>query len=240
MDSQLRNRLYDSYAAHYQRLNQRVDAPPPRAQAAFDIMYGPWLAPLPAGSWVLDVGCGTGMLLRQLQGYANIQPAGVDISTSQIEIARANLPEAELTCGNALGYLQTRPQKFSGVFCMDVLEHLPTGDDCLEFTEAVRTALRPGGFCIIKTPNAANLTAMHTRYLDLTHERAFTRTSLQQLMEVAGFINIRVIPFVAAHWSGRIRLWLESGLHRAVYRICGRGSETIFTLDVVLVGQAPP
>jgi 2-polyprenyl-3-methyl-5-hydroxy-6-metoxy-1,4-benzoquinol methylase len=239
MPSQLRTKLFESYAAHYRRVNQRVDRCSPHSHEAFIAMYRRYLAPLPPGSPVLDAGCGTGLLLQHLRAFSQIKAVGVDISLGQIETARECLPEADLHCADALEYLKAQPQRFAGIFCMDVMEHMETKDDCFEFAKALLGALRPGGFCIVKTPNGANLTAGLSRYMDLTHERCFTRTSLLQLMEAAGFQHAEVIPVAATHFSGKMRLLLEKAMHRAVFRICGSGTESVFTIDIIVSGRAP-
>ena len=182
MPSQLRDKLFESYAAHYRRVNQRVDRCSPHSHSAFVAMYRRFLEPLPSGSRILDAGCGTGLLLQHLRAFPQVKAVGVDISPGQIEAAREALPEAEIHCANALDYLKAHPQSFAGIFCMDVMEHMETKDDCYDFAKSLLGALRPGGFCIVKTPNGANLTSGRSRYMDLTHELCFTSTSLLQLL----------------------------------------------------------
>jgi SAM-dependent methyltransferase len=202
-------------------------------------MYGPLLAPLPAGSHVLDLGSGTGVLLSWLAQQPSIIATGVDSSPGQVEAARRSLgaSSARVVLQDGLAFLRAHPATFAGIFCLDVLEHLPTLDLCLEWVEASRDALLPGGFFLGRVPNAANLTGTYGRYIDLTHHRAFTRPSLIQLLEAADLTEARVVPIRSGHATGRARLALEHALHRAVFLLCGNGLESVFTNNVCALAR---
>jgi 2-polyprenyl-3-methyl-5-hydroxy-6-metoxy-1,4-benzoquinol methylase len=186
------------------------------------------------GGRVLDVGCGAGLLLHWLSARTAIEPFGIDASEGQVALARRNAPRASVEHGEALPYLSAHRERFDGIFCMDVLEHVSQAD-LLEWVIGLRAALVPGGFLVCKVPNAANLTGGQLRYIDLTHERSFTRLSLYQLLEAADLTDCRVLPVRAAHLSGRARLLLERLLHRVVYRVCGDAGEVVFTRTLTVV-----
>ncbi|MES4785713.1 MAG: hypothetical protein C4294_07730, partial [Nitrospiraceae bacterium] len=232
-----RELLIQQYVSHYKRVNSGL-LPVPSLQNFADmrLMYGPLIAPLPSGSRVLDVGCGTGMLLSWLARQPGLIPVGVDSSITQTEQARRHLPNTEIVCSDGLSYLREHPRFFAGIWCLDVLEHLPEVDLCLEWVEAAWAALRPGGFFLCRAPNGANLTASYCRYMDLTHERCFTSASLLQLLEAGGFQECRVVPIRTARLTGRLRLALEAVLHRVIFRICGHGLESTFTYNICAVG----
>ncbi|MDF5725990.1 MAG: class I SAM-dependent methyltransferase [Rhizonema sp. PD37] len=237
--SLLRDLAIEKYAEHYARLNVSLD---PHILAgikelkSMDLQYGSLITALPPGSKVLDLGCGTGYLLYWLSRYPGIIPVGVDSSTSQVRVAQNYLPDTNITCEDGLQFLRKNSNTFSGIFCMDVLEHLPSLDACLELLEAIQQALLPDGFFVCRVPNAANLTGGYSRYIDLTHERAFTSLSLLQLLEIGKFHNCHIIPIRAGHLSGRIRLALEALLHKNVFRICGQiSTEKTFTYNICAV-----
>lgn len=236
-----RDRLIQDYATHYARVNEFVD---PTTMSARDLEtmtlnYGFLVDALPPGATVLDVGCGTGILLRWLADREGVTPVGVDLSPTMVGFARSKLPAIEIACADALEFLRERQGAFHGIFCTDLLEHIPGVDECIELAEAARAALEPGGFFYCRSPNAASLTGSYGRYMDLTHERAFTSTSMLQLLDAAGFERARVVPIRAPHAAGRARLAVEAALHRVVFRICGRGLERVFTSNVCAVGFAP-
>jgi len=87
---------------------------------------------------------------------------------------------------------------FDVVLAGDVLEHLP---DPLAVLRACRRALRPGGYVVVSLPNIAHADVKlrllagqfdyrETGLLDRTHLTFFTRASLGQLLEDAGFLLV--------------------------------------------------
>lgn len=234
----LRERLIDSYATFYQRVAPFTDPKqtPQWMLDEMDLTYGPLVASLPEGSRVLDVGCGTGIILHWLSKQRGIIPMGVDRSASQIEIARKCIPHISVECADGLEYMRSHKDSFSAILCTDVLEHIAGDDLSLEWITALLEALVPGGFLFCRVPNAANFTGTYTRYMDLTHVRSFTSTSLLQFLEAGGFRGCSIVPTRSARLSGRARLMVEHYLHRAVFLICGKGSERVFTKDICAIG----
>jgi hypothetical protein len=74
-----------------------------------------------------------------------------------------------------------------------VLEHL-ADDELWQGLSATKEALTPGGRLIVSVPNASCLTALMTRYGDLTHRRLFTEGSMGQLLQAVGFRDIEMFP----------------------------------------------
>ncbi len=240
MNDELRTRLISQYGSHYASGNATVD---PRSltrnvMESYQLMYGDLVSTLAPGSRVLDAGCGSGFLLAWLRRHSNLVPTGVDSSAEQIAVAQRSLPDVQIFCGDAMEYMQQHPGTFAGIFCTDVLEHIPT-PTLLQFVDAACSALVPDGFFVCRVPNAANLTGMQLRYIDLTHERSFTWRSLVQLLTAAGLVKCRLIPVRVPHLSGRTRLFVERGLHQMVYLICGHGGERVFTRTLSAVAYNP-
>jgi SAM-dependent methyltransferase len=139
---------------------------------------------------ILDVGCGYGALVHVLRecGYPNV--IGIDGSQEQVDLAgRLGIQGVQL--GEAFPYLQSAPSASFDVLCFfDVLEHL----DRQELHDLLREASRvlsPTGCCIGHVPNAQGLFSMGIRYGDLTHELAFTESSLRQIFRTLGFGDVR-------------------------------------------------
>ncbi len=237
-------RLHDlaiqRYAEHYGRVGGPADprAVRPYVLRTLERTFGALLADLPEGSPVLDIGCGTGYLLYWLSRHRGIAPVGVDASASQLEVARAALPSAELHLDDAVDFLRARPGCFAGVFCMHVLEHLPDEDQCLALAEAARAALRPGGFLVCAVPNAACLVGGFNRYVDITHHRIFTEYSLFQLLEVAGLRDCRVLRERHGLFLGRVQAAVARALHSMVFLACGcrLPASRVFSRDIQVVG----
>jgi SAM-dependent methyltransferase len=233
--SRLRDTLIERYTEHYARANATTDplTLSPECRKSMELTYGPLVAGLRPNARVLDLACGSGFLLSWLASKP-VAAVGVDLCPGQIALAR-RVPNVEVFCDDALDYLRRHPCEFAAIFCTDFMEHVPGEDTLLELTQAAFEALEPDGFLLCKVPNAANLAGTHLRYIDMTHVRSFTSTSLFQLLDAAGFQRPRVVPIAAGHYRGRIRMAVEALLHKVVFRICGR-SENVFTNVVCAVG----
>lgn len=139
---------------------------------------------------VLDVGCGHGALLHFAReaGYTNLR--GVDGSPEQVVAAR-RLGIEGVEEGDLRETLAAQADaSLDIVVAFDVIEHF-TRDELLPFVDQVRRALKPGGRWIIHVPNGESPFFGAVRYGDLTHELAFTRTSLNQLLLSSGFGEVR-------------------------------------------------
>jgi 2-polyprenyl-3-methyl-5-hydroxy-6-metoxy-1,4-benzoquinol methylase len=234
----LREELVDDYARHFTRLNATLETSAMSAAdfAGLSRTFGDVVAQLPQGAKILDLGCGTGYLLNWLVRQPGIAASGVDGSPTQLEIARRNLPNVEFTCSDGLTYLRENPDTFDGIFCTDVLEHIPGTELVIEWVQTARAALRPGGFFICRGPNAANFTGGYTRYIDLTHERSFTEKSILQLLDAGGLQGSRILPIHSGTFGGRVRQWFERIMHQIIYRICGQSGLSEFSYNICAVG----
>jgi 2-polyprenyl-3-methyl-5-hydroxy-6-metoxy-1,4-benzoquinol methylase len=236
----LHHLLLEQYSGHYARLNATVN---PRLLSSshlrqMDRTYGPHVAALPAGGRVLDLGCGSGYLLHWLSLQSGIVPVGVDISPSQVAVVREALPAVEVHCEDGLAFLLRHAGEFVAILCTDVLEHVAEDDACLRWVEAARSALRPGGFFLCRVPNAANLLGCYSRYVDLTHFRSFTPTSLLQLLQAAGLSACAIIPHRAGHPLGGLRIGLGNLLHRLCFFLTGHAPAAAYTSNVYAIGYA--
>lgn len=173
----IRQALFERYALHYERVGRGfrpADGGLKKStKRRYDKSFSYLLRELPPGSQVLDLGCASGIMLGWLKGFPHITPVGVDLCPSLVEIARNNHPDLQIECEDGLSFLCKHPNQFGGIFCFDLLEHLEDGE-LMDWGNAIRNALRPGGFFCCRVPNAANLFACYSRYMDLTHVRSFT------------------------------------------------------------------
>jgi len=89
-----------------------------------------FLPPLAAKMWVLDVGCGTGIVAREISSSVKLgKVIGIDIQEKQINraIQRANkegLSNVKFQIGKA-SYLEFPDEIFDVVYCRFLLEHVP-------------------------------------------------------------------------------------------------------------------
>lgn len=138
---------------------------------------------------ILDLGCGHGAILAAAAqaGYRNL--AGIDASPVQVAMAR-ELGIAGVRQGDLATELAALPAESEDVvIAFDVLEHFAK-DETVAFVDGVLRALRPGGRWIIHVPNGESPFGGRVRYGDFTHEQAFTRNSLAQLLLASGFARV--------------------------------------------------
>ena len=138
---------------------------------------------------IVDLGCGHGALiyLAGKAGYCNIR--GVDGSPEQVATAKI-LGIEGVEQGNVLEVI--KKEKDATLDCLlafDLIEHFNC-NELIELVDEVYRVLRPGGSWIIHTPNAESPFGSRMRYWDITHEIAFTRTSLSQLLLSSGFHRV--------------------------------------------------
>jgi len=181
-----RDRIYDQYV-HARTV--------PLVQPGVDGLASrrPYLAamvrrhfPANRGAAILDLGCGHGtvMFFAQQAGYTNVR--GVDRSPEQVAEAQ-RLGVAGVAQGDLGETVHATPTgSLDVVLTFDVIEHLRR-DELLALVDEIHRVLRPNGRWIAHTVNAESPFFGRIRYGDVTHEQAFTRTSIGQVVLSSGF-----------------------------------------------------
>ncbi len=131
---------------------------------------------------VLDIGCSSGILLKQFKESYQVQTCGVEPGRMFREYARL----AGLEVYPSLDELQlARPGRFNLVSMMHVLEHLP---DPLAYLKHVRERLlEPQGWLLLEVPNLY----AHDCF-EVAHLFSYSTHSLSQLVAVAGFKVVKL------------------------------------------------
>lgn len=138
---------------------------------------------------IIDLGCGHGAVVHfaKTAGYQNVM--GVDRSPEQVKEAQ-RLGIAGVKEGDLLETLESlSDESVDLIVAFDVIEHF-TKDELVLFVDEVNRVLHKGGKWIIHTPNGESPFAGRIRYGDFTHEQAFTRISLAQLLNASGFSRV--------------------------------------------------
>ncbi len=102
-----------------------------------------WLDSLPAGTRVLDAGCGEGVLVDEYADRLRIE--GLDSNYCSERVRAGSLTQ-----------LPYEDDCFDRALCLDVLEHLTFDEQPLALAELHRV-LRPGGELLVSIPNLAHL-----------------------------------------------------------------------------------
>jgi len=110
------------------------------------------VADIPANSRLLDVGCGNGRLLEALNGK-KIDYLGIDNSEALVKIARNNYPDKKFIGGDILNLKQTPGNNFDYIFCLAVLQHIPSKELRQQALEQLKAKLASEGQLIISVWN---------------------------------------------------------------------------------------
>jgi SAM-dependent methyltransferase len=142
---------------------------------------------------VLVVSCGAGYLVDLLnkEGYRNVE--GIDSDPAKV----AHAKRRGLACETSEAFPsleQHRGAPFDVIIPEQELNHL-TLDEMIEFLTLCRRHLKPGGLVIVYGLNGANpLVGSENLAHNIDHFNTFTDYSLKQVLELAGYRDIRVMP----------------------------------------------
>jgi len=138
-----------------------------------------------SGSCVLDIGCGTGMILKSFSCYG--ETLGMDKDLEAISHARLKNPDAKFVLGS---FPEESPQtQFDLITVLDLLEHLERDETALI---AAAKILKPGGIIIITVPAFGFLWSQHD---DLNqHKRRYRLNELKEKIQNAG-LSIQKISY---------------------------------------------
>ncbi len=170
---------------------------------------------------IVDLGCGSGTVLRVLAegGYRSL--VGVDVSQEQATLAR-NLPGVTVHTVDLREFLaRASDSSYDVVIAFDVLEHF-TRDELLSVLLSIHRVLRPGGRLIAHVPNGEGSFGARSYFWDATHQTGLTRASAGQLTAAAGFTTFEAyedtpavhgpISLVRAVFWKLLRLWWRFAL----------------------------
>lgn len=145
---QLERRIQDSLAFDYDLQFQGLCWRRYRESAAAKIADS---LPGDTKARLLDIGCGTGEVLRLVAGKrANTTLVGADISERMIEITAGKVPAVLAVC-SVFENLPFADETFDVVAANSVLHHLP---DLKAAAREVHRILRPGGRFLAFEPNS--------------------------------------------------------------------------------------
>jgi SAM-dependent methyltransferase len=145
----------------------------------------------PARPRVLEIGCGTGYVLRGLATEGRYDLTGAEANIAGLRYARQRLPAVEFVQVDArdLPYQSA----FDAIGAFDVIEHITKDETVLA---NVHRALKPGGVLIITVPQHAWLWSAADEYGG--HKRRYSRNELLTKLIAAGFEVLYSTSFVTA------------------------------------------
>ncbi len=144
---------------------------------------------------VVELGCGTGLVLAYLQAKDVSDITGVDHDPALADVVPKQIRTKFRVMGidDFLNAAAAAGDTYDRVIAFDVLEHF-SPEEGQQLLTRIRTILNPGGRVHLKVPNAGSPWGLQFQYGDLTHRTAFTPNSLRQLAISAGFVCLSTYP----------------------------------------------
>ena len=160
----------------------------------------PSLFTISTGSFILDIGCGVGLLGEYLKDRYNAHVTGVDIIEENCEIA-GQLLDSVICCDIAIAKITQFKKSYDVVIFSDSLEHMIEPEKVLNF---IKPLLSPSGKVLLSIPNVRNFrvtfpllfknewTYQEEGLLDYTHLRFFTGKSISRMLQDCGYAVTRI------------------------------------------------
>ena len=193
----------EQYGREAQRYDQHWSSYLERSlQATLDALR------VPAGGRLLDVGCGTGVLLERIRDHrAEVSLHGVDPSPEMLRIARQRLGGGAALVIGEVGRLPYASATFEVVVSTSALHHwLRPGDALREIARVTR----PGGQLVLTDWNddflPLRVFSRLLRVTDRSHYRSYTSAQVAEMVRSAGFEVEAVRPFRASWLWGMMTL----------------------------------
>ena len=103
------------------------------------------LAHVPLRSRVLEVGCGTGAMSRELAAKRGARVTAIDLSPRMVDVARVRTPDSLGIEYRVADFMALAPRGFDIAIAINTLHHLPLADAAERMTRAIA----PGGTVLI-------------------------------------------------------------------------------------------
>jgi 2-polyprenyl-3-methyl-5-hydroxy-6-metoxy-1,4-benzoquinol methylase len=238
-----RETLYQNYySTHSGKQEQSVQIQHFKQQVRYFEREFKHLLPANKDIQILDIGCGTGSLIKALNqlGYANTN--GIDLSEEQVRMAGVFGVE-RIEHGDVKDYLVDKVASYDLIFAVDLIEHLGK-DELVDFLKLVNTGLKSGGKVIFRTPNMDAPLAAVFAFADFTHEVFLNKSSAKQLLQSCGYQNVVVsegIVFIENPLKEIVRKvgWFTTKvcLKAQLYFSARTWDEVVFSPNIVIVGE---
>lgn len=188
---------------------------PRRGASYFSATVGPALA-----SWihrnarptglVVDVGCGHGHLLVEVQALGH-EVFGIDASNDSLRHAAERIGSERVALGT-LSRLPLEDGSAGTLLLVETIEHV-LDKDLDPMMSEVRRVLAPGAPLVITTPNNEDLDASkvvcpdcHARFHPVQHVRSWSSTTLRAFLREHGFDQTQTFETHLPHGRGLMAL----------------------------------
>jgi SAM-dependent methyltransferase len=141
---------------------------------------------------MLVVSCGPGYLVNLLNEKGYTQVLGID--SDPAKVAQAESRKLNCRTAEAFPFLEANTQPYDAIVCEQELNHL-TLEEMIDFLKLCWSHLNPGGVLVVYGLNGANpIVGAENLAHNIDHFNTFAEHSLKQVLEIAGFRSIRLLP----------------------------------------------
>lgn len=194
--------------------------------------------------YVLDVGCGAGVLAGLLKEKGKIVD-GITISEEEQAVAASQTRNIFLyNLENGLPS-EVQQRKYDCVVCAHVLEHIVYPEQLLT---QIYTVLNPGGTLVVALPNLmhyksrftilkGNFPYQEAGIWDYTHVKWYTYSSAQQLLKRYGFAIAEADVTGVLPFNSLMKKILPEFLRRGLFNFLKGISKGFFGYQLIIVGK---
>jgi 2-polyprenyl-3-methyl-5-hydroxy-6-metoxy-1,4-benzoquinol methylase len=180
------------------------------------------LCPPIASDFVLDVGCGSGVISSYLAKKYNAKVVGIDGNQDAIDFAKKNFPEVSFQCSLVDDDFSLMTEVDS-IYCLELIEHIHENQANILLNNFFRL-LKPGGRLFLTTPNYKSAWPLIERAMDFMgvaprlsedqHVTFYNPETLRKIVINNGFdvkhirTNCFIAPWVAP-FSYKVAEWID-------------------------------
>lgn len=187
------------------------------------------LMPPNPGEYVIDVGCGSGVITSFL-GESGADVLGIDGNTDAIRFAQRKFSKAKVRFKLGLVDDNLIPEKpVDKIYCLEVIEHIYRHQTEKMLIDFMRI-LRPGGLVFLTTPNYRSLWPVIEFFMDRLgtaprmsedqHVKFYNMKKLAVLCRSAGFkIDLLTTTCFLAPWLAPLSWKLAERIAQKEYRL---------------------
>lgn len=149
---------------------------------------------------LLELGCGEASLGALVKKRQRCRVVGIELDPDAAAVARKRIDD--VYCGDVRHIIELLDEQFECIVTSEILEHV---DDPWSLLAELRRITTKGGRLVVSIPNIANASIagdllrgrFDYTYIGLTcagHLRFFTRSTLAELLEIAGWTVEQIVP----------------------------------------------
>lgn len=149
-----------------------------------------FIAALPAGGRVLDLGCGSGVPIGEYLRASGLRVSGMDYSAAMIEIAKTNFPNESWVVAD-MRQLGHTPQ-FDGILSWDAFFHLSV-DEQRAVLPDLAARIRPGGAFMLTVGHGEG-EVLGCVNGDCVYHASLSDAEYRAVLTASGFAQITFTP----------------------------------------------